>query len=301
MSPTAIALLGGLAAALCFGVGDFLVQALTRERGWLPAVLGVQLVSVIALIVAASIWHGPLAVGELDSSMLALGTVNTLGIIALYRAFEVGKLSLVSTIAGSMGAFTLVFAWLAGQAPPRIVLPGLGAVVLGIGLASLAAGGQGNETRVGRSLGVGWALLSAVGFGWVFFRLGGVADVLGSAWAIFGLRLIAIPWLLLAARVMRISLRQPTDPDRPKPSRIRLVAVALLDSSGLIALSVGSVYGSVAIAAVLASAFPVVTILLARVRLHERLAWWQWIGVVAILLGVVWISGAAELLLRFHG
>jgi drug/metabolite transporter (DMT)-like permease len=293
VSPTAIGLLGGLTAALCFGVGDFLVQPLTRERGWMPAVLGVQIVSVIALLIAALIWHGPLELDRIDVSVVVLGTVNTLGIIALYRAFEVGKLSLVSPIAGSMGAFTLVFAWLAGQSPAAIVLPGLGAVLLGIVLASLASSHGDNgpsKARVGRALGVGWALLSAVGFGWVFFRLGTVADALGSAWAIFGLRLVAIPWLLLTARAMRISLRKPPDPASPRPSRSLLVAVAVLDSSGLIALSLGSVHGSVAIAAVLASAFPVVTILLARVRLHERLAWWQWIGVAAILSGVCWIT-----------
>jgi drug/metabolite transporter (DMT)-like permease len=294
VSPTAIGLLGGLAAAMCFGVGDFLVQPLTRERGWLPAVLGVQIVSVIALLVAALVWHGPLEHERLDESVLVLGTVNTLGIVALYRAFEVGKLSLVSPIAGSMGAFTLMFAWLAGEPPAAIVLPGLGAVLLGIVVAGLASqpNHDGRETKkVARAQGVGWALLSAVAFGWVFFRLGSVADAIGPAWAILGLRLVAIPWLLLAARIMRIHLHNAPDPAAPRPSRALLVAVAILDSSGLIALSLGSsVHGSVAIAAVLASAFPVVTILLAFVRLHERLAWWQWIGVAAILMGVSWIT-----------
>ncbi len=292
MTPTAIGLLGGLAAALCFGVGDFLVQPLTRERGWMPAVLGVQIVSVIALLVAALIWHGPLELARLDATVLMLGTINTLGIVALYRAFEVGKLSLVSPIAGSMGAFTLVFAWIAGESPALIVLPGLAAVLLGIGMAGIAPREHGGESKkVGRALGVGWALLSAVGFGWVFFRLGSLADAIGPAWAILGLRLVAIPWLLVVARAMRIRLRNAPDPAAPRPSRGLLVAVAILDSGGLIALSLGSSeHGSVAIAAVLASAFPVVTILLAFVRLRERLAWWQWIGVTAILMGVLWIT-----------
>jgi drug/metabolite transporter (DMT)-like permease len=294
MSPTAIGLVGGLAAALCFGVGDFLVQSLTRERGWLPAVFGVQIVSVIVLFVAALIWHGPLELDRVDGLVLVLGSVNTLAIVALYRAFEVGKLSLVSPIAGSMGAFTLVFAWLSGESPAPLVLPGLAAVLLGIVVAGLAPSQpqHADETpkTVGRALGVGWALLSAVGFGWVFFRLGTLADAVGSAWAILGLRLVAIPWLLVVAKAMRIGLRNTPEPQGPRPSRALLIAVAVLDSSGLIALSLGSAHGSVAIAAVLASAFPVVTILLAFVRLHERLAWWQWLGVAAILIGVTWIT-----------
>ncbi len=285
-----IGLLGGLAAALCFGVGDFMVQSLTHERGWLPAVLGVQIVSAITLILTALAWHGPLAVAEVDWIVLALGSVNTLAIIALYRAFEVGKLSLVSPIAGSMGAFTLMFAWIAGLQPPAIVLPGLAAVLVGIVLSSLAQGhtSAASPAKLQRSLGVGWALLSALGFGWVFFRLADLADAVGTAWSIVGLRLVAIVLLVPLARVMRTSLAP--DSSKPRPSRARLLAVAVLDGAGLIALALGSLHGSVAIAAVLASAFPVVTILLARVRLHERLAWWQWIGVAAILFGVIWIS-----------
>ncbi|MFV8752212.1 EamA family transporter [Nannocystaceae bacterium ST9] len=287
MSPTAIGLVCGLVAALCFGVGDFLVQSLTRERGWLPAVLGVQIVSVLVLIGVAPIWHGPLALGRIDPVLLALGTVNTLGIVALYRAFEVGKLSLVSPIAGSMGAFTLLFAWRAGESPPALALPGLALVLVGIGLASLAARESPERAKVGRALGVGWALLSALGFGWVFFGIGGVSDSIGPAWAILGLRVIAVPWLLVVALAMRICLR---DPAAARPGRSLLLAVAVLDSGGLLAVAFGGAHGSAAIAAVLASSFPVVTIALARVRLKEQLAWWQWLGVAAIVIGVIWIS-----------
>jgi drug/metabolite transporter (DMT)-like permease len=66
----------------------------------------------------------------------------------------------------------------------------------------------------------------------------------------------------------------------------RLVAVALLDSAGIVAFTAGALRGNVAVVAVLASSFAAVTVVLAQIRLRERLAPWQWLGVVAIVAGV---------------
>jgi drug/metabolite transporter (DMT)-like permease len=60
----------------------------------------------------------------------------------------------------------------------------------------------------------------------------------------------------------------------------------------------GFAYGSsrgiaaaeLAVVAVLTSSFPLVTVALARVHLRERLNWWQWLGIAAVLAGIGWIS-----------
>jgi drug/metabolite transporter (DMT)-like permease len=284
VSATTIGLLAGLSAALCFGLGDFLAQSLARERGWLSASLAVQLVSVVLLALLGLAWPGPpTRLVQLELA-LALGSANALGIIGLYRAFELGKLSLVSPIAGSMGAFTLVFAWLAGAAPPLLVVPGLALVLVGILAASVPDEHETSAARGAR--GVGWALLSSLAFGWVFLRLGELGSELGSTWSVLALRVVAIPWLVLVALAARKPLAQPS---RGR-GRAALLAVAVLDSSGLLALSIGGEHGDASVASVLSSAFPVVTIALARRRLHEQLAWWQWLGVAAIVLGVAWVA-----------
>jgi drug/metabolite transporter (DMT)-like permease len=399
VSATLIAIACGLGAAACFGTGDFLAQRLTHRHGWLPAMFAVQIASVAVLAGVAAVWHGwpaPSARQVLD--VAGLGLINTLGMIGLYRAFESGKLSLVSPIAGSMGAFTVAFAWMFGRSPPAIVALGLLATIVGIvaasvvvehdpaseGAAGEAAAGEaatngvgapwgatqpprtnclpargaratsGREaadvrlslsrlwgdigaglparpsearerTRSGRraarskpavgghnqlrgALGVGWALLSAIGFGWVFFRLGPASRALGSAWAIALLRVVAIVALVLLARPLRARLdavwRPEPEPDpsesrtSPGPSsRGRTLAVACLDSAGMVVFAYGSsrggIAGEIAVVAVLASSFPLVTIALARIRLGEALRWWQWLGVTLVLTGVAWVSAFA--------
>lgn len=285
MGATTIGLLAGLLAALCFGLGDFFAQSLARERGWLAASLAVQVVSVVLLTLLGLAWPGPPTRLDHLALALGLGSANALGIVGLYRAFELGKLSLVSPIAGSMGAFTLLFAWLGGAAPPPLVLPGLVLVLLGIAAASVPSEHADAQARRGVR-GLGWALLSAIAFGWVFLRLGELGSELGATWSVLVLRVVAIPWLVLVA----LATRRPLVSDAPRSGRAALLAVAVLDSSGLLALSLGGELGDASIASVLSSAFPIVTIALARRRLHEQLAWWQWLGVAAILLGVTWVA-----------
>jgi uncharacterized membrane protein len=296
---TLIAIGCGLGAALCFGTGDFLAQRLAHRHGAMSAMFAVQVASLLVLTAVASVWHGvPALTSEIVLGVVAIGLVNTLAMVGLYRAFESGKLSLVSPIAGSMGAFTVAFAWLAGQPPPTIVVPGLLAVILGIVIASVVDESRsGNPPKLYRALGVGWALLSAVGFGWVFFVLGPRSVALGAAWTIAILRLVAIALLLALARPLRWRL---TDALRVDPKQAaghgRTLAVACLDSAGMVIFAWGSsrvaLPGEIAVVAVLTSSFPLVTIAFARVYLREALRWWQWIGIALVVAGVAWVSAS---------
>jgi len=69
-----------------------------------------------------------------------------------------------------------------------------------------------------------------------------------------------------------------------------IIAVGLLDTgaNGLFALA--TTQGYLSLVAVLGSVYPVVTVMLAFVTLHERLAKHQLAGVVAALAGVTLIA-----------
>nr|MBA3233792.1 EamA family transporter [Propionibacteriales bacterium] len=69
-----------------------------------------------------------------------------------------------------------------------------------------------------------------------------------------------------------------------------VVIVAAGDLGANLAFGVASTKGFVSITSVLSSLFPVVTVLLARAVLHERLRRVQVIGVVVTMAGVIGIS-----------
>lgn len=232
--------------------------------------------------------------------VLALGLTNTFGLVGLYQAFERGKLSLVSPIAGSMGAFTVGFAWISGVAPAGALVPGLVAVVAGIVVASIVfdeGEALAGDAGIQGARGIGWAVLSAAAFGWVFFRLGPSGELVGPAWTVFWLRIVAIVGLALLALVTGWGLREPVGA-LLREDKGRLLAVGLLDSGGMLTFAYAStrpaLRDALPILVVLVSSFPIITIALAQLRLRESLRWWQWCGVVAIVFGIAWISAWSE-------
>jgi drug/metabolite transporter (DMT)-like permease len=68
-------------------------------------------------------------------------------------------------------------------------------------------------------------------------------------------------------------------------------AAGLLGGVSLVLYTVATAHGQLSIVAVLSSLYPAVTILLARVVLHERWSRWQVAGLVAAGAAIVLISG----------
>ena len=132
--------------------------------------------------------------------------------------------------------------------------------------------------------GTGFALLAAAGFGG-FFVLLHDASTYSVVWATFVQRLTSVSVLLVASLIVRPSLAVGW---RRTP---QLLAIGVLDQGANLLYGFASTVGLVSLAAVLASLFPVVTVVLARAILHERLSRTQQTGVACALAGVALIAG----------
>ena len=150
--------------------------------------------------------------------------------------------------------------------------------LLGVFLAS-------RENEGGRRVaaGVGLALLAAIGFGGYFppMHAAGNADFW---WASLIFRLTSTSVILAAVAVRRPALGVPA---------VQIPFLALIgtcDMLGVLLFAAASTSGLVSITSVLASLYPIVTVLLARVVLKERVARSQELGVVLTLTGVALIS-----------
>lgn len=277
----------GLGSALCFGVGDFVSQRVTRARGWLETALWLQGASLPLLVAIGLLESGiPSLDGGLLLALLGLGLLNMIGTIGLYRSFEVGKLSVVAPIVSAFAAVTVLLAVLLGKPPTLPVLFGLAVTLFGVVLTSVARDGPPRNGRASlqRGAGIGWAMMGALGFGAAFYFLDDAVSHLGPVWPLVALRVVGIPLLYLFLRSRGKRLGTPTG------LWPLVVAGTLLDIGGLVGYTAGIRVGNVAVVAVLASLYSVVTVYLARRRLEESLASWQWVGILAILSGVGWVT-----------
>jgi drug/metabolite transporter (DMT)-like permease len=278
----------GLISALNWGVSDFCARFATTRIGNFRSYLYMQLAGLLGL----SIWliFQPPAVWDWFYISLAagLGITNTIAGLALYRAFEIGLLSIVSPVAASYGAISLTLGLLSGQPVSPSELTGLIFTIIGVVLASTSIGSAlqvepGKKARSNN--GIGFALLASIFFGVTFWGLGYVTPHLGGVMPVWESRLVAPVIVLALSFIFRQSLQPPTRNAWPW-----VIAVAILDSAAYIFYNVGLQSAQSGLVAVISSLFSAVTVLLARLFLREKLAANQWAGLALIFVGVGLVS-----------
>jgi drug/metabolite transporter (DMT)-like permease len=191
----------------------------------------------------------------------------------------VGAMSVVAPIAGISAVLPVVVGIASGDRPSALKIFGIVCALAGVYLASREPGRTGPRVAAG----VGLALLAALGFGgyFPFMHAAGRADFW---WASLFFRITSTSVIVatIAARRPTIGIRRADVP--------LLALVGFGDMFGNLLFAAASSRGLVSIVSVLASLYPVVTVLLARVVLSERVARTQEAGIVITLAGVVMIS-----------
>lgn len=296
----------GLAAAFNWGAADFMARFATRRIGALRALLFMQLFGFLALsavMAASGHWSKffPAFRWSFWAWIVLAGVLSVLGALALYRSFEIGMLALVSPIAASYPALTVLLSISTGERLTRAHAFGVVAVIVGVIVAALALPTQRNVTgdvafdlerkspehhRAHLLRGVPWALAAALIFGVNYWILGfRVMPVFGGFASVWVIRLVSFLVLALLLR----PLGEPAS--LPNASTTLLIFfIGVTDTAGFVCNNLGFKQEEIAIATVLSSLYGVVTLLFAALFLHERLGRRQWAGVALIFAGVALVS-----------
>ncbi|HEX9379709.1 MAG TPA: DMT family transporter [Gaiellaceae bacterium] len=267
-----------LGASATWGLADFFGPLKARTLGALRVLVYVQLggLVVIALIVAIR-WKGLADLNALFAIPAAIS--GTLGLYAYYRGMAVGAMSIVAPIAGISAAVPVIFGIATGDRPSLSQWLGIAAALGGVFLASREPGRRGGKVAAG----VGLALLAAIGFGGYFppMHVAGNADFW---WASLFFRMTSTSIILAAVAIRRPSLAVA-------PTQVPLLAlIGIGDMLGNLLFAAASTSGLVSITSVLASLFPIVTVVLARLVLRERVTRSQEAGIALTLAGIALIS-----------
>ena len=296
--PSGIAL--GVLTAVSWGSADFLARFATRTVGSVRALLGMQFWGAIFVTILlfftrdwghlfdGSGWQ-PWAWGILA------GSINTFAMLALYRAFEIGKLSLVGPVSASYPALTVILSLLSGERLSAYRAFGIVAAVLGVifvaaGEKSNAALAPSNESGDANSKaqkssgvpGLGWAIAAAFSFAILFWLLG--RRMIPRTGALATVWLIRVTGALITFVVL-LATKIPL-PVKNKRTRAQLYTMGYLDTAAFALSNLGMRIEQVAVISVLGSLYGAVTVALAAILLKERIAPLQWTGIAAIFLGV---------------
>ncbi len=280
----------GLLAAFFWGVSSLFVRFSGRGIGAYRTLLFAQFPGLLVmtgwLLLDRAVLVEAARHASLEGWLAACGAAPLvlLGSFALFRALTVGALCIISPISASYGAVTAVLAFLGGETLGVATASGIAVTVAGVALASTPTS-SGQKTD-GALDGIGWALLSAAAYGVGLWLQGGLAvPELGSLLPLWLYYATGAFGLALVARPARQSIALPE-------RGFRLVALGTGTTSicAYLAYILGLGSGEVAVVTVLSSLQSGIAALLGRLVLGERLARHQWLGVGAILVGILLVN-----------
>jgi drug/metabolite transporter (DMT)-like permease len=266
-----------LAAAVSWGVGDFFGGLKSRSLNPVAVLIVAQPIGLTLL----GIWVAVRDQGPPGSAVLwacLAAVLGTTGLIAFYLGMAAGALSIVAPIAGAGAAIPVIWGLAGGDHPSRYQELGFAAALVGIVLASF----ERRPEAARLAAGVGWAAIAMLAFGAYYIPMHAAShgDFL---WAAFVFRLTSTTLIAAAWLVLR--------PPRARRADLTVLAsIGILDTGGNVFFAAASARGLVSVVSILASLYPVVTVLLARVVLNERVHRSQELGIALALAGIVLIS-----------
>ena len=278
--------MGAIALALCasasWGLADFMAGLKSRRLGVLTVLCWVEATGLAVVLLAILATGEPWPDGRTLVHSAVAGVAGVAALGAFYRALTVGTMSIVAPISATGVLLPVVVGLGSGDPLTTLIAIGLVVTIAGVLLASreevqeLESGGPNREAVL-------LALAAAVGFG-LYFTFADVAADGSVLWLLAVGRVVALPFILaLAVRSAR-----PLLPAGRERGQLVLIGCADLAATALYALA--TTRGALSVVSVIGSLYPVVTVLLARGVLGERISGTQAAGVALALLGVGMVS-----------
>jgi drug/metabolite transporter (DMT)-like permease len=251
----------GLASAISWGAGDFGGGTLSR-RAPLFSIVGLsQFTGIFAALALAVALREPLPTAPDVAWAGVAGITGMIGISSLYRGLAVGRMGVVAPTTGLLAAvIPVLFGFVVQGLPAPASLAGIAGALLAVALVTRAPG-----VGADRPSGIEWALVAGIAIAAFNISIGQLSGA-----STFGLLVIirAVQAVLIVALVA--AWRQPWR--LPREMLPKVVLVGLLDMTGNAAFLLATQAGPLAIAVVLSSLYPVVTVVLAIVVLREHLS-----------------------------
>ena len=267
-----------LASSACWGASDFFAGLFSRRRPAVAVVGWTQSLAFLVLCVAVALRWDSLTWTGWPLWSVGAAVSGVAGLLCFYTALASGTIGVVAPIAALGVAVPVLLGVATGDEPSSWTWVGIVVAIVGVTLASGPELSGGVSPRP-----VVLAGVAAVGFGFALFCIdrGARTSTLMTLWGMRGVSFVVFLTLALALR-SRGGVQA-----RELPA---LLAIGCGDMGANLLFGIASSRGQVSVASVLASLYPVVTIVLARVLLRERLRRIQQVGAVLSLAGAAIIA-----------
>jgi drug/metabolite transporter (DMT)-like permease len=277
-----VAVLLALGSAVVYGASDFLGGLASRRASVFGVVALSQLAGLVALFTLLPWLGGTVSAADLGWGAAA-GLLGATGLVVFFRALSSGVMSVIAPVTAVTAAAVPVLAGLlAGNRIGPWAAAGILLALLAVVLVS-AEGGLG-QLRAARPSALTAPLIAGAAFGFFFVLLDRTSAGSGLT-PLVAARLASVLLVVTVALAGKQSLRV----GRPALPLVLASGVGDMTANALFLLAT-QLDSQLAITGVLASLYPVSTVLLAQAVLRERLVGAQLAGLGAALTAVVLIT-----------
>lgn len=271
-----------LFSSLLWGSADFEAGRLSKRHHPISVLGLTQIIGLFfGILIAATTgnWHGKVfADGGFLVPGIFAGFLGYFGLACLYAGLATGSMGVVSPISALSAVIPLSYALMNGERFSLLTSMGVVIALVGAFCASGPELSQGVSLRP-----LLFALGAACGFGGAltFISIGSQSNALMTMVTMRGATLV----VTLAIVVRNRSIGSFARSEYPS-----LIFIGIADFMANLLLGIACSNGSLSVAMVLGSMYPIATALLAFKFLHERLHRIQYIGIILAVSGVGLIS-----------
>lgn len=283
-------ILSGLLSMFGWGTSDFLAAKSSRKIGYLLTYFWTQLIAFSITLIYLLIKYPTLNINSLSHFLIFLapaGFLFMIGTLAFYKGFIGGQVSLVSPIGASWAMITVILSVIFFKEilqTNQIIAISL--IILGIILLSTNLKEFLKIKRFTLLGGAKEGLIAMLAWGVSLFLIVPASKALGWFLPVFALKffglLLLFTYTLFGRKSLKINFQSSL--------LILLFFIGFFDVIAFFGYSFGVEGEYASIIAPIAAAFPLVTIILARVLLKERLVLNQIFGIVSVIAGLILIS-----------
>ena len=272
-------------SAILAGGADFLGGFASRRAVGIRVAVFAQAAGLPFAFTLAIAWGFDRLTGTDIAWSAAGGAAVGYGFACFYTAMGRGLISVVAPVAAVTGAvMPVVYALVQGERPGWPALVGIVIALVAVSVVSIAPSDPAQpQIAVTPSL-IGLSMLAGSGFGLFYICFSRISDDSGM-WPVAIERTAATATLVVVALALT---RGPVQGMRGVAPFA--VGAGALEVAASVPLLLALQRGPIAVAVVLSSLYPVITVMLAGTLLRERMSRLQQVGVWSALASVVLIS-----------
>ncbi|MFZ0799722.1 MAG: DMT family transporter [Terriglobales bacterium] len=268
-----------LTAVGVWGTSDFLGGVGSRRVNAFLFTAIVHISGLVAVGALALMTHDPFPASTSVGWALISGVVGGMALALFYRSLASGNMGLVAPVSAVLSAaIPATLTAFAQGFPGYGHVSGFALAGIGVWLISRSEGGA------GRPKGLGMAVLAGIGFAGFYLcvhQAGNGSPLWIAVCSRCGAFLVTGNIVLFGRLLRRV----------PAPVLAIAVLAGILDITGSVVFIRAAQIGRLDDAVVLSSLYPAITVLLARIFLHEHFSRARTIGMVAALAAVPMIAG----------